>query len=180
MSHITYYNSQKTYIPLEISTPEINIDLELSRFEKKLGFTIDSDDAKAISNPMLLICGRKALVRTNRYTFFNIKIADDMWPLLRHCDNVEMLVNNDDLSFETVYVMVQRVLHFPETLKLDMWKHEAELSAALEDIDILDDDDDVNEDDEDDEDDEGDDSVDDFDFDDFDFEDFDFDDDDDD
>ena len=173
MSHITYYNSRKTYTPLEISTPEINIDLKLLHFEKKLGFTIDSDDAKVISNPMLLICGRKALVRTNRYTFFNIEITDDMWPLLRHCDNIEMLVNNDDSSFETVYVMVQRVLHFPETLKLDMWKHEAELSAALEDIDILDDDvDDDGDDEEDEEDEEDDDNV--------DFEDFDFDDDDDD
>ena len=175
MSHITYYNSRKNYTPLKISTPEINIDLELSRFEKKLGFTIDSDDAKTISNPMLLICGRKALVRTNRYTFFNIKIADDMWPLLRHCDTIEMLVSNDDLSYETVYVMVQRVLHFPETLKLDMWKKEAALSAALEDIDIINDDEDVDEDDVDDDDNDDDDdgyNV--------DFEDFDFDDDDDD
>ena len=156
MSQISYYSTKKTYSPLEISMPDSNINLELTRYEKKLGFTIDSDDAKVISNPMLLICGKKALVRTNRYTFFNIEIADDMWPLLRHCDNIEMYVNTDISSVETVYIGVQRVLHFPDTLKLDMWKQEADFLAMVDAIDTEDAEDDAEEDGEDD-DDEGDD-----------------------
>lgn len=133
MSHITYYNTRKTYTPLALCLPELVCNLELLRFENKLAFLIDAKVAKDIRNPMLLICGKKAMVRTNRYTFFNITVKDDLWPLLRNYDTVEMLVNSDDSSYETVYVKIQRVLHFPDTLKLEEWTHDA--STASDDDD---------------------------------------------
>ena len=140
MSQITYYNSSKTYTPLKIGTPDTTSELKLLRFEKKLSFVISEDDAKDIRNPMLLICGKQALARINRYTFFNVEITDDLWPLLSHCDNIEMLVTPDNSSCETVYMQIQRVLHFPDTLKLETWKHDTNSTAKDDDDDDDDDD----------------------------------------
>ena len=63
MNKITFYEEHKHYHPMRIKTPDERSDLMLFRDDQKLSFSVYTNEARSISCPIILLCGKQVLVR---------------------------------------------------------------------------------------------------------------------
>lgn len=125
MKNMSFYPTQKEYEPPAVKWPDRNNAEELSQFQNGLGIAMHFADVKSVRHPVFFSCRDRGVLRLNHRTFVEVKIPDQLMPMLAGSPNVEVVLAHDENSFISVFAAVERVLRMPSYL-------DGELAAAAD------------------------------------------------